>query len=171
MKEIDQTSSTTSYGYILVPRGTPKHPNLYHQKCLPIAFAIATMVSEAAQEGKAPLNKLLFQLRSLSQRKKASNKEKNAIGDRIWARAQEQLDRVCSPSTGPFSYALLDTLCKTFNYQAVIFSGLLPTPVYVYPLEQEGEPRQDLPCLFFQEVVSLNPESPTTRHLQVILRP
>ena len=117
------------------------------------------------------MNKLLFQLRSLSQHKKASNKEKNAIGEGIWVQAQEQLDRVCSPSTGPFSYALLDTLCKTFNYQAIIFSGLLPTPVYVYPLEQEGEPRQDLPCLFFQEVVSLNPESPTTRHLQVILRP
>ena len=81
------------------------------------------------------------------------------------------LDRVCSTSTGPFSYKLMDTLCKTYGYQAVIFSGLLSAPAYIFPLDQHGEPRQDIPCLFFQEVVSLNPETLTQSHLNVIIRP
>ena len=108
----------------------PHQPDLFSQRCLPVAFAVADMLTKAAEAGEVEGKKMWYQLRSLSQRAKATNREKDAIGRKIWAHTQSLLDQVCSPSKGPFTYALLEKLCKKFGYQCIVFSGLFPVPPF-----------------------------------------
>ena len=68
LKEIDQYSGP-HYGFILIPRGIPAEPNLFENRCLPIAFCIGRMISQAGYQGEKPVKKLLYVLKSLCQQK------------------------------------------------------------------------------------------------------
>ena len=157
------------HGLIIIPEGYPVAPCMFAMRCLPVAFAVGDMLSTAARTGKAEGKKMLFELRGLSQRAYNPDKQKNIIGRKIWAQTQFLLDQICWPSKGPFTYALLDKLCKHFGYQAAVFSGLINKPSYFFPLDQP-EPRPDCPWIFLQEVQSLNSDSPVKFHTHLIVR-
>ena len=120
------------------------------------------MIYQASYQGEATVKKLLFDLRGLSQRAKASKKHKNTIGRKIWEETQSMLDEICTPANGPHSYSLLDDLTWKFN--------LLAQPLYTFP-SNSAQTRPDLPCVFLQEVVTLDPQAKTQWHLQTIIRP
>ena len=92
------------------------------------------------------------------------------MGEKIWRITQAVLDEICTTSIGPYSYSCLDDLCCKFQIQCIVFSGLLAQPIYFFPLN-EMEPRADLPCIFLQEVVSLDPNSKAQFHMNVIIKP
>ena len=116
------------------------------------------------------MKNVLKELKSLSQLTRVSNKKKNAIGEKIWRITQAALDDICTTSIGPHVYDCLNDLCRKYNFQCIVFSGLLAQPLYFFPLDQ-AEPRPDLPSIFLQEVVSLNTNSKTQYHIDVIIRP
>ena len=68
------------------------------------------MIYEASYQGEATVKKLLFDLRGLSQRAKASKEHKNTFGRKIWKETESMLDEICTPANGPHSYSLLDDL-------------------------------------------------------------
>ena len=92
------------------------------------------------------------------------------MGERVWEETQKALDHICTTAEGPHSYSCLNDLCKRRKNQAVVFSGLLPQPMYFFPLD-ESEPQPELPCIFLQEVLTFNPQAKTQYHLNVIIRP
>ena len=155
---------------IIVPSGTPAQPDLFKNRCLPVAFVIGKMIAEAAYKGDKVVKNVLKELKSLSQLTRVSNQKKNAIGEKIWRITQAALDDICTTSIGPHSYDCLNDLCRKYNFQCIVFSGLLAQPLYFFPLDQ-AEPRPDLPSIFLQEVVSLNTNSKTQYHIDVIIRP
>ena len=169
LKSIENYSGN-NFGLILIPNGTPKEPRLFADKCMPISFCIGRMIYQASYQGEATVKKLLFDLRGLSQRAKASKKHKNTIGRKIWEETQSMLDEICTPANGPHSYSVLDDLTRKFNCQAIVFSNLLAQPLYTFP-SNSAQTRPDLPCVFLQEVVTLDPQAKTQWHLQTIIWP
>ena len=169
LKDITHYSGSR-YGYIIIPRGIPAQADLFDNRCLPVAFSIGLMITQAANAGEKPVKKLLKDLRSLNQLSKASQKKKNSMGQKIWNVTQAALDSICTTSNGPHSYSVLDDLCRKNKIQCIVFSGLLAEPTYFFPLDQM-EARPDRPCIFLQEVVSLNPTAKTQFHINLIIRP
>ena len=95
LKPIDHYSGR-NFGLILVPKGIPSHPTLFENRCLPVAFCIGKMIFEASYQGEATVKKLLYELRGLSQRAKATVKHKNSIGNKIWEETKTMLDQICT---------------------------------------------------------------------------
>ena len=142
---------------------------LFKDRCLPVCFTMGQMLLESAYQGRNEAKEMIQYLKNLS-RTSASAKLKNSVGSIVWAKTQEALNEICTTSTGPHSYQVLDDLCKKYKIQAVVFSGLLPQPLYTFP-SNEPQSRPDLPCIFMQEIVTLNPEAKTQFHVNLITRP
>ena len=154
---------------ITIPQGIPQDPELFKDRCLPVAFAMGRMLFNAAYCGEKQGQQMVGDLKCFT-RSRASRELKNSVGQRIWKATQEALDEICTPAEGPHSYSVLDALCRKFQVQAVVFSGLLEQPTYIFPME-EAESRPDLPCIFLQEIVTLDPEAKAHFHLNLIVRP
>ena len=169
LKSIENYSGK-NFGLIVVPKGTPAQPKLFENRCLPIAFCIGKMLFEASYQGEASIKKLLFDLRGLSQRANASKKHKNAIGDRIWEETKKMLDEICTTPNGPHSYSCLDDLTRKYNCQAVVFSTLLAQPIYTFPTDI-AQTQPHLPCIYLQEIVSLDQQAKTQWHVNVVINP
>ena len=127
------------------------------------------MLFKAAYCGEKEGQQMVNDLKCFT-RARASKELKNSVGQKIWRETQDTLDEICTPAEGPHSYAVLDALCRKFKVQAVVFSGLLEQPTYIFPLD-EAESRPDLPCIFLQEIVTLDPEAKAQFHLNLIVRP
>ena len=101
---------------------------------------------------------------------RASKELRNSVGQKIWLETKEALDLLCTSSEGPYSYSYLDKLCRKFQMQTVVLSGLLEQPIYIFPLN-ESESRPDLPCIFLQEIVTLDAQAKAQLHLNLVVRP
>ena len=156
LKSIDHYSGR-HHGLILVPRGIPQDLSLFDGRCMPVAFCIGKMIFEAAMQGEKTVKKLLHELRGLSQRAKASQKQKNATGQKIWTETRKLL---CTSPNGPYSYSCLDDLSRKFNCQVVVFSNLLAQPIYTFPSDSM-QTHPECPCIFLQEISTLDPQVKT----------
>ena len=101
---------------------------------------------------------------------RVTRKAKNQIGEKIWKNVQELMAEINVPSLGPHQYDVLDALCKKNNCQAIVYSGLDSAPTWTYPKDLK-EIRPDLPSIFLEEKVCLDPNSKDLAHLDVIIRP
>ena len=168
MKDFSDSSRTTQ-GLILVPQGIPSDIRLFENLCLPIAFVIGKRVCQAAVKGEKACKKEIFDLRGLCQRKKASLKHRNQIGEELLAEAKDCLDQICTKSSGPYTYATLNDLATHFKHNVVVFSQMIATPKLVLPYNQELG--TDWPTIFLEEVQSLNPNSKYQKHLNCLVYP
>ena len=130
------------------------------------------MIYEAAYQGGKHVKKLLWELKGLSGQRtsRVSKKIKNTIGEKIWKNAQEQMAEIKVPSLGPHPYEVLDALCTHNNCQAIVYSGVTSEPAWTFPRDLT-QIRPDLPSIFLEEKVSLDPRSKDLFHLEVIIRP
>ena len=103
LKELHEVTSPHR-GLIVIPLGTPNEPELFKDKCLPVAFTISLMITRAAFEGEAVVKKLIQELKSLA-RPHASKKLRNSVGEMVWQQTQKALDDICTTSEGPHSYS------------------------------------------------------------------
>ena len=163
----EQTSKHRSL--IVIPQGTPHDPELFRDRCLPVAFCTGRMLFKATYQGETETRKMLMNLKCFKP-SRASKELRNSVGQKIWLETKEALDLLCTSSEGPYSYSYLDKLCRKFQMQTVVLSGLLEQPIYIFPLN-ESESRPDLPCIFLQEIVTLDAQAKAQLHLNLVVRP
>ena len=68
---------------IAIPPGTPKYPELFKDRCLPVAFVTGRMLVKAAYQGKEEGQKMLSDLKCFKL-SRSSKELKNSVGEKIW---------------------------------------------------------------------------------------
>ena len=132
-------------GKILVPSGFPAQKNIFENRCMALSFCIGKMIYEAGYQGGKAVNDLLWQLKGLSGQRTThvSKKMMNTIGEKIWKNVQDLMGKIKVDSLGPHTYQVLDKLCQQNGCQAIVYSGLLSEPAWVYPKDLD-QTRPDL---------------------------
>ena len=150
-----------------IPRGTKKIPDLFENKCLPIAITVSWLYNLAFEKNPKGDQKILDKLKGLHDKRNATRQHKSAMY--IIRCCENILKKVpdLDLSSGPFSLQILSPLCQALKIQVIIVGKLFPQRI-LHMTPETADPKRMK--VFLYDSCRLSQEG-TIRHLDVLLRP